>query len=224
MALAHSPKIVTDGLVLCLDAANPKSYPGTGTTWFDLSLNKKDGSLINTPTFSTTDSGIFTFNGTNNYVLVTSPFNFNTTNQLTASIWARSTNSTWNNFGYLISKRNQFIIHPDQNTRLVAYYVVTTTGSFQAISHTPDNITVFNNYVMTYNAGSLKAYFNGTLVNSASVGTTLSSDTGNIEIAKDETLSRYLNGSISNVHLYSRELSAAEVQQNYNALKGRFGL
>ena len=47
MALAHSPKIVTDGLVLCLDAGNPKSYPGSGTTWYDLSGNGNNGTNSN---------------------------------------------------------------------------------------------------------------------------------------------------------------------------------
>lgn len=215
--------IVSSGLVLHLDAGNTSSYPGTGTTWFDLSTNEKNGSLINSPSFSSDNNGIFTFNGTNNYVLVTSPFDFSTNNQLTASVWARSAVTNWNSLGMLVSKRNQFIIHPSSG-RTVDYYVNTTTGGFQNISHTPTDITTFNNYTMTYNAGSLIAYFNGTQVSSGSVGVTLSSDTGNIEIGKDETLSRYLNGSIACVHLYSRALAPAEVQENFDALKTRFGL
>lgn len=223
MALAHSPRIVTNGLVLCLDAANFKSYPSSGATWFDLSTNQKNGSLINTPTYSTTNNGIFTFNGTNNYALVTSPFNFSTNNQLTASVWARSAVTNWNSLGMLVSKRDQFIIHPTSGLT-VDYYVNTTTGGWQNISHTPADITVFNNYTMTYNAGSLIAYFNGVQVNSGSVGATLSSDTGNIEIGKDETLSRYFNGSIASVYLYSRALSSIEIQQNFEATRGRFGI
>jgi hypothetical protein len=51
MSLIHSPRIVTDGLVLCLDAGNPKSYTGSGTTWTDLSGNGNNGTLTNSPTY-----------------------------------------------------------------------------------------------------------------------------------------------------------------------------
>ena len=67
MATRYSPAIVTSGLVLCLDAANPKSYSGTGTTWTDLSGNGYNGTLVNSPTFS---QGVFTFNGSTNYINV----------------------------------------------------------------------------------------------------------------------------------------------------------
>ena len=59
MALAHSPKIVTDGLVLCLDAANPKSYPGSGTTWTDLSGNGNNGTLVNGASYNSVNNGVF---------------------------------------------------------------------------------------------------------------------------------------------------------------------
>ena len=67
MATRYSPAIVTSGLVLCLDAANPRSYSGTGTTWTDLSGNGYNGTLVNSPTFS---QGVFTFNGSTNYINV----------------------------------------------------------------------------------------------------------------------------------------------------------
>jgi len=63
------PNIVTSGLVLQLDAANTKSYPGSGTTWTDLSGNGNNGTLTNSPTFSSANGGIFTFNGTNQFIL-----------------------------------------------------------------------------------------------------------------------------------------------------------
>ena len=67
MALGHSPQIVRDGLVLYLDAANPKSYPGSGTT-FDLTKNSNNGSLINGVGFTDTDNGAFIFDGVNDYI------------------------------------------------------------------------------------------------------------------------------------------------------------
>lgn len=65
MALAHNPKIVTDGLVLCLDAANPKSYPGSGTVWSDLSGNGNNGTLVNGVGYNSNNGGYLTFDGSN---------------------------------------------------------------------------------------------------------------------------------------------------------------
>ena len=68
MALVHSPKIVTDDLVLYYDAANTKSYPGTGTTWTDLSGNGVTGTLVNGATFNSGNGGYIVFDGANDYV------------------------------------------------------------------------------------------------------------------------------------------------------------
>ena len=64
----YGPRIVSNGLVLCLDAANKRSYPGTGTTWTDLSGNSNNGTLTNGPTFSAGNMGSILFDGTNDYV------------------------------------------------------------------------------------------------------------------------------------------------------------
>ena len=68
MSLSRGPKIVTNGLVLYLDAANKKSYPGSGTTWTDLSGNNNTGTLTNGPTFDSNNGGSIVFDGTNDYV------------------------------------------------------------------------------------------------------------------------------------------------------------
>ena len=68
MSLGHGATIVRDGLVLYLDAANEKSYPGSGTTWYDLSGNGNDVTLINNPTYSTNNNGSFIFDGVDEYL------------------------------------------------------------------------------------------------------------------------------------------------------------
>ena len=68
MAFNYSPNIITDGLVLYLDAANTKSYPGSGTTWRDLSKSQLNGTLTNGPTFNSANGGSIVFDGTNDYV------------------------------------------------------------------------------------------------------------------------------------------------------------
>ena len=214
-------KILNSELVLYLDAANQKSYFGSGTSWNDLSGNSSNASLINTPTFTASFSGNFVFNGTNQYATVSNVYNFATSNQFTAIVWAKSAVSNWNDTGFLVSRRDQFIIHPSTGTRDVNYYVNTNIG-WQLVTYIVPNITVFAQYVMTYNAGVLDAYHNGIRVSGGTVGATLSSDTGVIEIAKDDGLSRYLNGSIAIVQLYNRALSASEIFKNYNAINPRF--
>ena len=69
MGLTHSPRIVTDGLVFCVDPANARSYPGTGTTLTDLE-GSNNGTLTNGPTFSSNNRGVFTLDGTNDYIAV----------------------------------------------------------------------------------------------------------------------------------------------------------
>lgn len=219
----YGPKVATAGLVLCLDAANNKSYPGTGATWFDLCGNT-NASLVASPTFASTFCGEFILNGSSQYASVSSVYNFATSNQLTAMVWAKSAVANWNDFGFIISRRDQFIIHPNPGTKDVACYVNTTTGGWQAVSFTPSSITVYNHYCMTYNAGALITYLNGVYASNNSVGTTLTSDTGVVEIGKDDTLPRYLNGNIASAQLYNRALSPSEILENYNASKTRFGL
>jgi hypothetical protein len=86
MAFNYSPKIVTDGLVLYLDAANPKSYPGTGTAWNDISRGGNNGTLVNGPTFDSTNGGSIVFDGVNDYGINNTP-NLPTGN-ITATICA----------------------------------------------------------------------------------------------------------------------------------------
>ena len=80
MGLAHSPRIVTDGLVLCLDAGNTKSYPGSGTTWTDLSGNGNTGTLTNGVGYSGDNLGSLSFDGVNDFTstITGEDFNFGT--------------------------------------------------------------------------------------------------------------------------------------------------
>ena len=75
MAISYNPRIVTDGLVLALDAGNPKSYPGSGTTWTDLSGNGNNGTLTNGPTYSSANGGSIVFDGVDDYAEITDSSN-----------------------------------------------------------------------------------------------------------------------------------------------------
>jgi hypothetical protein len=96
MGVAYNTSIVTNGLVLALDAANTKSYPGSGTTWTDLSGNNNTGTLTNTPTYSSANSGSIVFNGTNNNATVNSNATIPTgASARTVSIWFLTNTTTW---------------------------------------------------------------------------------------------------------------------------------
>jgi hypothetical protein len=224
MSHNHGGKIVRDGLVLCLDAGNVKSYPESGTSCKDLTGNGYNGALNGGTTFSTSNGGEFVFDGTDDYISVASMYNFATTNQLTAIVWAKSTPSTWNDYGFLLSKRDQFIIHPNISSKDVCCYVNTTTGGWQATCFTPSNIQVYNQYCMTYNGGPLFTYLNGVYAGNITANSTLTSDSGELDIGKDDGLGRYFNGRIGLVQIYNRALSASEILQNYNTTRKRFGL
>ncbi len=88
MAHFHSPRIITDGLVLALDAANQKSYPGSGTTWSDLSGNGNNGTLTNGPTFDSGNNGSIIFDGVDDYITTgTTPSQLQGNPSFTVSGW-----------------------------------------------------------------------------------------------------------------------------------------
>ena len=223
MGAAAGPDIIEDGLVLCLDAANPKSYSGSGTNWEDLSGNGNNGTLVNGVVYSSSDNGSFSFDGVNDYIEVSNSSSLNPSNN-TIICWAKSDNSTWNDNGYLMSKRNVFIIHPIGGQTRVGYYFF-LNGSYISASVYPSNIQNWNMYAYSWDGTYLNAYLNGNLISSgAKTGPLNTSDTGVLQIGKDDSLSRYLDGNISICKIYNRALTASEIKQNYIALKGRFNI
>jgi len=224
MALFHSPIIVTDGLVLCLDAGNPKSYPGSGTSWSDLSGEGNNGTLTNGPTYSSSNRGSIVFDGTNDYVSVSNSSSLNSSTN-TLICWAKSNTATWNEYGFLMSKRDVFVMHPQINIKTVRLYY-RLNNAWQSESVTPENITIWNMYACSWDGTTLSAYLNGNLINSGvKTGPLNTADTGVLEIGRDDGIgSRVFNGNISQVKIYNRALTAAEIQQNFNATRGRFGI
>jgi hypothetical protein len=217
----------TGGTITYLNGYTIHTFTSSGTftpyLWNDVSGQGKEGNLINGVGFNSyQNGGILTFDGSDDYVTVSNVYDFGASNAMTAEIWAKSDNATWNDFGYLISRRNQFIIHPQQSSTEVYFYIF--SGGYQSVNLTPASITGFNQYVLTYNAGDLRAYLNGSLGANSTVSSPILSYAGDTYIGKDDFLARYLDGNVGAVRLYNRALSAAEITQNYNAQKSRFGL
>ena len=219
-----TPSIVTNGLVLHLDAANPRSYPRSGTTWTDLSGNGNNGTLTNGPTFNSGNGGSIVFDGVNDY---SSFGGFNLSGQnITVNIWIYPT--ILNQFKTPITNQifngttTGFAIQ--QRTNNTFWMVIGIWGvSSDGIQLIPFNINEWICLTMTYGNGIISAYKNGILFGSTS--STRIFVPGNLIIgAGQRGISEPFNGRISNCSIYNRALSEIEVQQNYNALKNRFGL
>ena len=222
MATKYSPKIITNGLVLSLDAANTKSYPKSGTTWTDLSGNSNTGTLTNGPTFSNANGGSIVFDGVDDYVNI--PYNsiLNSSTTFTVDFWFKSNN---------IAPEQVFF--STTNTSLTSGYHIQVYvskillqvypgGAYTFASQTLSSNT-FYNVSVTYNSGNIIYYINGTSAGTANYIFTPS----NIDVAIGKFTynnSLYLNGNIPSFKFYNRALSQTEITQNYNSLKTRFGL
>jgi hypothetical protein len=215
--------IVTDGLVLHLDAGRAESFGGDGTTWRDLSGQGNNGTLVNGVGFSAEDGGSLEFDGVNDYVQKSSA-TINLSAGVTMEMMFKSTDMNSRVQGFM-----QFNTHPNYINfytpgngflRWETWVPVPTAGGSYTTPTTLSNNTWYH-AVGTYTNGSSVLYINGNSVASASQtpGTYSSSYTGNIVIG---AYAGYMSGNIAIAKLYNRALTAAEVRQNYNAVKGRY--
>jgi len=223
--LSHSPLIVTDGLVLCLDAANPRSYPGSGTTWTDLSGNGNHGTLVNGPTFDSTNNGTIVFDGVNDYVNCGNSTTLDMSTEVTLIHWLKWNVSTWSPFIGKLSNvtTNNYRVWLGSDK---GFDVELTNDNYKPLFTLTSTELPSNSWCclgMRFKSdGTLSGFFNGIKKNTVtkSIGST---NSGNFLIGFDAGTA-YGGGGISCVQLYNRALSDSEIQQNFNALKGRYGL
>jgi hypothetical protein len=243
MAYHNNPRIVTDGLVLCLDASHKKSYPGSGTTWYDLSGNGYNGTLVNGVGYVGTNGGSLSFDGVNDYVSVSNS-NYLNTNEFTTSLWIYLENITTTYTPRTFLEKNvyntsgiQFAIGTGgQLTNRILTVRYSTTGNIENVYYfTPSativpfqtwiNISLVFSYINPNSFISL--YINGVLVktSSASSGTFVPNTKAlGIGIPGPGLGNGYHKGKISSYLIYNKALTPQEIQQNFNATKGRFGL
>jgi hypothetical protein len=219
MAFVHSPKIVTDGLVLALDAGNVKSYPGSGITWLDKSGRGNNGTLTNGPTFNSGSLGSIVFDGTDDGVNLP---NINTSDGKTYLIWVKNTSTSGLRLAY--AHRDPDRVYLGVNNTDVYLRVGSDSSYISGVT-----LTVNLWFLLGIRINSITEYEG--FVNGISLGTrttTLDSSTGTGLGAyynnTDQPFGSYWQGSIASTQIYNRALSAQEVLQNYNATKGRFGL
>mgnify|MGYP006280322525 CR=1 FL=1 len=236
MALAHSPSIVTNGLVLCLDAGNRKSYPGSGTTWTDLSGRGNNGTLINSPTYSSANGGSIVFSGINSQYIPTSTLStqFLTTGlTLSVVLYYNSLTGNDNVISWGGGAFNQTNYSWELRLRGPTGQAEFAPGIGPGGSGIPARLSYnppipWNGRIsfidVTYVANGLSTlYENG--VSRATrdyTGVGLSAQTNSIWIGRGTDT--YFPGNIYSVKVYNRALTATEIQQNFNALRGRFGV
>lgn len=228
-----SPQIVTENLVLCLDAANTKSYPGSGTTWTDISGNGNDGTLTNGPTFDSANLGSIVFDGTDDYVDFTSEPDLNG-KSFSVGCWFKTTdadmrliqNCDTGSFG----AKNGFQVSITAST-FDNTVVTDSSGNFvefSAISSTPYTDGNWHFICLTFNtsSGTAELYLDGAFASSQTDAGLIGGNMNGVglEIGRANSGSQYLTGNISFAFMNEKVLSSSEVQQNFNAIRGRYGL
>lgn len=225
---SNGPTVVTNGLVLALDAGDRNSYVSGSTTWFDLT-GVNNGTLTNGPTFNTGSGGSIVFDGVDDYMENTSLSTFNS-QSLSISWWINGntqSGKSYTNTGpgkFLNSSWASFDSNTDvfNNSNIKCYVYNGSTDYKIIVPNTLDGN--WHNISWTYNNNSFSVYKDSILVSTISTTGNISYNSGNLRLANYQSSNPYFNGKFSNVLIYNRALSSDEVLQNYNATKGRFGL
>ena len=233
MACSGGPDAINTNLVLALDAANKVSYSGTGTTWYDLSGNANNGTLTNGPTFSNANGGCIVFDGTDDYVSIPNSTSVNpNTDSFSIVAWVNSDpslagdgwdlwvakRSTGTN-GYYIGAANgsgmRFVVGNNVDSRTDTAFIGFTNNKWTMVTaildRTANTQTIISN---NYDETASTTPSGGTYSNTANLNIGSDFNGGNFQT----------NGKIAMVRLYNRALTVAEVSQNYNVTKTRFGL
>lgn len=219
MAVFHSPRIPTNDLVFAVDPANSKSYSGSGTTWTDLTESRNNATLVNTPTFnSTNNQGTFSFDGVNERA------SFAYTNLPTGSNagtmcgWAKTTTTAGN--GYVMSYGSSGTGLWRGLVRVGSVFYFSGYGSDASGGTISTNTWYF--WTGVYNGTNAILYVDAALIQS--VARSWNTGTGGTpNIASSPYSADIWNGEISQCLIYNRALSVEEILQIYNATRGRFG-
>jgi hypothetical protein len=215
MSLGHGASIVRNGLVMYLDAANTKSYPGSATTWTDLSGNGRNGTLINDPTYSSVNGGTIVFDGTNDYI--TSSFRTTSSQAITYCGWLYST-ETGGTERFFVGALGQ---RPD--IRWNSSGQITFDGGVgYTTSQIYRNQWVYVALSKPSDSAAPSYYVNGGIVGTSAGYTTAVG--ANTPYLLNNIGSSTWKGNCSILQVYNRALTAAEVLQNFNATRGRYGI
>lgn len=229
MSVEGGPDIVTDGLVLHLDAANNRSYPGTGTTWTDISRSGNSATLFSGPTFNSANGGAVVFNGGYG----SSTISLSSSNMtIEMAFKQNNTGQSWVDFAVLDDGTNNLLLEyggfngvPNTNGHLRYFGTAINEAATNALASPSQYVADGRIHVLGLSVASSVAtsYFDGVLQGTASFSPTINFT--RLVIANDLLrASRSCACNIYYLRLYNRGLSTKEVRQNYHATKGRYGL
>ena len=216
--------IVATNLSMFLDAGNASSYPGSGTTWTDLSGNSRNGTLTNGPTYSSADGGSIVFDGTNDFVQCSGSI---TAAAATFVIWIRRNGPQGNFDGILYSRGSVATgISFFGTTNKISYTWndAVNTYSWDSGLTIPDLTWCMVAVSVTSTTATAYLCQSSGITSAINTVSHTSTTLDDIKIGRDETDIRYFNGRIATAMIYDRALSADEITQNFNALRGRYGL
>jgi hypothetical protein len=240
--ISYYGNIVKSDLILDLDAAKLDSYPGSGTTWNDISGNRNNGTLVNGPTFNSENNGSIVFDGTNDYAILPQSTPNQTIGNYSFSIWLNFTNTMGP------SHTSNFMMVDAQNTLLggVDNYLYLLSNATVAGTNGRIGFQMFNplsvlytttgtwtgglwyNITCTYDisTSTQSIYVNGILENFTTIANCYFNTNSYFGIGAYASPTRiwFFNGKISNFTIYTKTLTSQEILQNYNAIKTRYRL
>ena len=233
MSVAAGPNIIEKGLVLCLDAGNKKSYPGSGNIWTNLTDRSLNTTIDTETPFDNVYGGRINFQGTsgstNTGKIAVFPkwTELNLSTSFTISVWFSFTRFSPGFYDFLFSCESYlnrgFRSGLESGTNRIGFFSVKSGGSFFHVTNYAVTLNTIFNYTITFNVNTGITYINGAF-DKQTTGTFVSPN------ASDYFLYNYVGGGyksdsyVSAIHIYNRALSPTEILQNYNATKGRFRL
>ena len=230
MGLLHSPLLNTNGLVLHLNAYAKRSYPGTGTTWYDLSGNNNHGTLINGPTYSSANGGIISFDGNDDWAQILPSSTFSSISNITMSGWLyikfEDASTFPYRFGFSTADFDDFrFSFYRQNTNVTRFVCASSSGATTSINRIL-NAFVWQHITMVADGLTFLLYVNGVLVQQTSklAGLNLSGVGFSIGKQYNRVTSQVGNINVDDMRVYNRALSSSEIRQIFNSTRKRFGV
>ena len=224
MGTKYNPSAVRDGLLICVDPANLNSYSGSGITARGL-VSGIGATLVNGIGFSSSNSGTFILDGSNDYINgnVTS---FNLTGDLSAEIWF-NLSATAGDWVRVIGKgdvsNRTFGFWYNNNEQCFLFQRYGTTNNVSSTYSITVQTNIWYHVILTSNGSTHKLYLNGADVQTQTGSGPFLSTSNTLKIGYGD-IHTYHNGRIGLYRIYNRALTAQEVLQNYNATKKRYGL
>jgi hypothetical protein len=216
--------IVTDSIRLGADPGNIISYPGNGTTLYDMSVNKNNGTITNGPTYSINEGGVLSFDGTDDYVTFGNPGALVISTNVSMSLWIKGDINEQNPSQniYPFAKEDSYGIKVSSGTSPGVGMIVRIGGNYVTCAGSNVLDGKWNHVVVTYDGQGIRSYVNGVL-DSQNLSVSGSLDAGgNVSYGAWTNGYGFFNGYLSDAKIYNKVLSPTEVMQNFNAQRNRF--